>query len=256
LFFADSVGTPDHPLPLLDHSDHSGSMALPILVSILIPIVLAGAVAVKKTSDERRKPKAVPVDVGGEPGYAVRNQRYLSLLETPWEGADTIAALFEQACAKNSDRPLLGTRVVISRETIVSSDGRPFEKQTLGQYQWTTFDETLEQVINFSAGLVAIGLQKGEKVAIFAETRAEWFVALQACFRRNATVVTIYASLGDIALVHSLNETEVGTVICDRKQLNKLLDLSKQLEFVKHVVYMEDDVIKSEPTLTGASTEW
>ena len=29
---------------------------------------------------------------------------------------------------------------------------------------------------------------------------------LQACFRRNVTVVTIYASLGEEALVHSLNE--------------------------------------------------
>lgn len=35
-----------------------------------------------------------------------------------------------------------------------------------------------------------------------------YFVLLlwQACFRRNLTVVTIYASLGEEALVHSLNE--------------------------------------------------
>lgn len=29
---------------------------------------------------------------------------------------------------------------------------------------------------------------------------------LQACFRRNVTVVTMYASLGEEALCHSLNE--------------------------------------------------
>lgn len=32
------------------------------------------------------------------------------------------------------------------------------------------------------------------------------FLFLQACFRRNVTVVTIYASLGEEALCHSLNE--------------------------------------------------
>lgn len=32
------------------------------------------------------------------------------------------------------------------------------------------------------------------------------FLFLQACFRRNVTVVTMYASLGEEALCHSLNE--------------------------------------------------
>jgi long-chain acyl-CoA synthetase len=30
--------------------------------------------------------------------------------------------------------------------------------------------------------------------------------SFQGCFRQNLTVVTIYASLGEDALVHSLNE--------------------------------------------------
>lgn len=67
-------------------------------------------------------------------------------------------------------------------------------------------------------------------MAIFADTRDRWFIALQVfaslirtifrsifvflivlflmqgCFRRNVTVVTIYSSLGEEALCHSLNE--------------------------------------------------
>ncbi|CAM6099417.1 unnamed protein product [Calypogeia fissa] len=229
------------------------SMAVPIIVSVLVPILIA--VVIKKKT-EKKRPIAVPIEAGGEPGYTIRHERYLSLLETPWEGADTIAALFEQVCETNSAGNLLGTREVVARETIVSPDGRPFEKITLGKYHWMTYGEVFKKVVNFSSGLVKIGLQKGERVAIFAETRAEWFMALQACCRRNATVVTIYASLGDDALLHSLNETEAGTVICDRKQLKKLIDLSKELETVKRVVYMDEDNIKSEPTLTGASTNW
>jgi long-chain acyl-CoA synthetase len=51
-------------------------------------------------------------------------------------------------------------------------------------------------------------------------------IALQGCFCHNNTVVTIYASLGEEALAHSLNETEMTTVICDRKQLKKMIDSS------------------------------
>ncbi|KAJ0707828.1 putative long-chain-fatty-acid--CoA ligase [Helianthus annuus] len=53
-------------------------------------------------------------------------------------------------------------------------------------------------------------------------TREEWFIALQACFRQNVTVVTMYASLGEEAICHSLNETEVTTVICGNKELKNL----------------------------------
>lgn len=35
-------------------------------------------------------------------------------------------------------------------------------------------------------------------------------VLYQACFRRNVTVVTIYASLGEEALCHSLNEVSLS----------------------------------------------
>lgn len=59
---------------------------------------------------------------------------------------------------------------------------------------------------SFASGLVQIGHKSEERVAIFADTREEWFIALQGCFRRNVTVVTIYSSLGEEALCHSLNE--------------------------------------------------
>ena len=36
----------------------------------------------------------------------------------------------------------------------------------------------------------------------------------QGCFRQDVTVVTIYASLGEDALVHSLNEVRKHILIC------------------------------------------
>ncbi|KAF2291396.1 hypothetical protein GH714_023624 [Hevea brasiliensis] len=67
----------------------------------------------------------------------------------------------------------------------------------------------------------------------------------QGCFRRNVTVVTIYASLGEDALCHSLNETEVTTVICGNKELKKLVDISGQLDTVKRLICMDDEIPSS-----------
>ncbi|KAH7283970.1 hypothetical protein KP509_34G033300 [Ceratopteris richardii] len=150
----------------------------------------------------------------------------------------------------------LGTRKLIKKELEPSSDGRTFEKLTLGSYVWISYEEAYEQVCRFASGIVALGHQKGEKCAIFSETRAEWLIALQGCFRHNFSVVTVYASLGEEALVHSLNETEVTTVICDRKQMNKILALGDRLQTVKRVIYMLDSEEKHEPLSIRPPTSW
>lgn len=188
----------------------------------------------KSNGDKKR---GVPVEVGGEPGYAIRNSRFASPIESLWDGISTLPGLFELACKQYSNKRLLGSRELISRETEVSSDGRSFEKLHLGDYKWLSYGEAFVDVCNFSSGLVKLGLKKIDRVAIFADTRPEWIVALQVfyrisethviavsnicfdvfsffllpyfiqgCFRRSITVVTIYSSLGEEALCHSLNE--------------------------------------------------
>ncbi|KAI4364118.1 hypothetical protein MLD38_020251 [Melastoma candidum] len=186
------------------------------------------------------KQRGVPVQVSGEPGYAVRNIRKETLTEVPWEGATTIAALFEQSCKKHSHQKFLGTRKVINKEFITASDGRKFEKLHLGEYEWMTYGEAFNHACNFASGLLRLGHNVDSRVAIFAETRAEWLIAFQGCFRQNITVVTIYASLGEDALIHSLTETEVSTVICDSKQLNKLAAISSKLTTIQNVIYFDD----------------
>ncbi|KAM0940498.1 putative long-chain-fatty-acid--CoA ligase [Dioscorea sansibarensis] len=224
----------------------------PYLVGLFVPLIFS--VVLRKQKKEKKR--GVPVEVGGEPGYAVRNYRFTSPVETPQEGVSTLADLFEHSCKLHSDHPLLGSRKLIARETEVSQDGRSFEKLHLGSYDWMSYGQAFDAVCSFASGLVNLGHGKGERVAIFSDTRAEWQIALQGCFRRNITVVTIYASLGEEALCHSLNETEVSTVVCGPKELKKLIDISGQLDTVKRVIYMNDEGVSTEFSLAKTKTTW
>ncbi|KAH7671182.1 long-chain acyl-CoA synthetase protein [Dioscorea alata] len=224
----------------------------PYLVGLFVPLIFS--VILRKQKKEKKR--GVPVEVGGEPGYAVRNYRFTSPVETPQEGVSTIPELFEHSCKLYSDHHLFGSRKLIARETEVSPDGRSFEKLHLGSYDWLSYSQAFEAVCSFASGLVNLGHGKGERVAIFSDTRAEWQIALQGCFRRNITVVTIYASLGEEALCHSLNETEVSTVVCGPKELKKLIDISGQLDTVKRVIYMNDEGVSTELSLAKTKTPW
>lgn len=220
------------------------------IVGILVPLVFT--LIIRNT--KHGKKRGLPVDVGGEPGYAIKNRKFSSPVTTAWEGISTLAEHFEQACKKHKDKPLLGTRKLIARENEVTEDGRSFEKLHLGEYEWLTYAKTFEAVCNFASGLAQLGHSRNERAAIFADTREEWFIALQACFRRNITVVTIYASLGEEALSHSLNETEVTTVICGQKEMKKLVDISGQLDTVKRIICMDDEFSSSVSLVEGSWT--
>uniref|UniRef100_A0A7N0TK19 AMP-dependent synthetase/ligase domain-containing protein n=1 Tax=Kalanchoe fedtschenkoi TaxID=63787 RepID=A0A7N0TK19_KALFE len=167
-----------------------------------------------------------------------------------------MANLFGQSCKKHSSNKFLGTRKIISREFLAGSDGREFEKLHLGEYEWETYGQTLERACNFASGLVRFGHQSDSRVAIFSDTRAEWLIAFQGCFRQNLTVVTIYTSLGDDALVHSLNETEVSTLVCESKQLKKLASISSSLKTIRHVIYFEDHGVTIGPSVLDDVGAW
>lgn len=155
--------------------DNNLTMAT-LTIGLLVPFLLSLVISKGK---KKGKVRAVTCEVGGEPGLTKRNQRFLSLVETPWEGADTLAVLFEQACHQYAENKFLGTRKLIKKETETGRDGRKFEKITYGKYTWLTYGDALPRVENLASGLVALGHKKGDRVAIFAETRAEWLLALQ-----------------------------------------------------------------------------
>ena len=55
----------------------------------------------------------------------------------------------------------------------------------MGRYLWMTFDDVSRRVDSFGQGLLALGLQPRQYILLFAETRAEWMIAVQVAFRYN-----------------------------------------------------------------------
>ncbi|CAB4305014.1 unnamed protein product [Prunus armeniaca] len=222
-----------------------------VIVAVLIPVLLSTIFTGKK----RGKQRGVPAEVGGEAGYAMRNARVTELIEVPQKGATTVAALFELSCKKYSQNQFLGTRKFIGREFVTASDGRKFEKLHLGDYEWQTYGEVFDRACSFASGLINLGHNVDSRAAIFSDTCAEWLIAFQGCFRQNITVVTIYSSLGEDALIHSLNETQVSTLICDAKQLKKLAAISSSLNTIQNVIYFEDEG-SSDTSISGSMSNW
>ena len=175
-----------------------------------------------------------------------RNADRRDFHEEPFANCATVYDVFEYACARNTRRNALGERVVedVTRER--ASDGREVEKLRLGNYKWMTFSEARERARAIASGLVDLaGLNERDKVIIYADTKRDWQLTAQACFRMNLTVVTIYATLGEEGVKHGINQTQATVVVCDGKLLKLLTKVAKDCPTLKHVVTMGEPDQKS-----------
>ncbi|XP_077415263.1 long-chain-fatty-acid--CoA ligase 3b isoform X2 [Vanacampus margaritifer] len=155
------------------------------------------------------------------PYRAINSQRELVAWLHP--GVDTLDKVFEYAAKRFPRRDCLGTREVLSEEDELQPNGKVFKKVILGNYNWLSYDETYQAARMFGSGLAALGQKPQRNIAIFCETRAEWIVAAQACFMYNFPLVTLYATLGPMAIAHGLNETEVTHIITSNDLLQSRL---------------------------------
>ncbi|XP_072532761.1 long-chain-fatty-acid--CoA ligase 4b [Salminus brasiliensis] len=161
-----------------------------------------------------------------------------SLVQQGFEGVDTLDKLFRHAVAKFKHTPCLGTRNVVSKENETQPDGKVFQKLVLGEYSWKSYEEVEHEVKLLGCGLATLGQMPKCNIAIYCETRAEWMITAQACFRFNYPLVTLYATLGEDAVAFGLNQCEATHLITSKELLDtKLKAVLAEVPRLKHVIY-------------------
>ncbi|XP_045768006.1 long-chain-fatty-acid--CoA ligase 4 isoform X2 [Maniola jurtina] len=158
------------------------------------------------------------------------------------DGVSSMETMLRAAAARWQDRRCLGTRTVLSEEDEPQPNGRVFKKYRMGDYVWRTYLDVEHEARQFGSGLRALGAAPRRNVVMFAETRAEWMLAAHGCFTQSIPVVTIYATLGDEAIAHGINETEVSTVITTHELLPKFKKILARTPRVDTIIFMEDQL--------------
>ncbi|XP_041988112.1 long-chain-fatty-acid--CoA ligase 4 isoform X2 [Aricia agestis] len=155
---------------------------------------------------------------------------------------NTMEKMLRASATRWQDRKCLGTRTVLSEEDEPQPNGRVFKKYKMGDYNWYSHTDVERQARQFGAGLRALGAEPRANIVMFAETRVEWMIAAHGCFTQSIPVVTIYSTLGDDAIAHGINETEVSTVITSHDLLPKFKRILDKTPNVKTIIYMEDQL--------------
>ena len=107
--------------------------------------------------------------------------------------------------------------------------------------EWVSrsFDQVQETVRSLSLGLIDLGIAKGDKVSILANTRAEWTYFDFAALSAGAVVVPIYQTNSPEECQYVLENSDAKVVVVeDDEQLEKIRAVRDQLPLLEHVVRM------------------
>lgn len=96
------------------------------------------------------------------------------------------------------DKQCLGYREVISAEPSDELvDGKKLIKYELSDYKWIHFGMFYDMLLSFAHSLRLLGVNKADKVVVYADTCANWFISAQGIIRNGSVLTTLYSSLGE-----------------------------------------------------------
>jgi long-chain acyl-CoA synthetase len=133
----------------------------------------------------------------------------------------TIVELLEKSAQKYGSNPYL------------------LEKKT-DRYEAITYKETQEQVYKVAAGFLALGIKKGDRIALLSESRTEWVICELGILHTGAISVPLPIMLKEGAdLKFRLDHSGSRWVITSANQLDKINSIKKDLKNLEKVILLD-----------------
>lgn len=195
------------------------------LLFVHIPTLVNMFMTMGKNDDRHEKQKKVRSKLvdSSDPSSSYRAMRVLNELENqPEEDVRTLADIPDLCLERFADKETMGVRQILDVEDEKQPNGKIFKKFLLGEYQFRTYREACQQIENIGRGFLSLGLRKGDRILIYCETRPDWLLTAFAAFRHGLTLVTLYSTLGEEAVKHGINESQVKFIVTSQDLTEKL----------------------------------
>jgi len=108
------------------------------------------------------------------------------------------------------------------------------------RYEAITFKETKEQAYIVAAGLLALGIKKGDRIALLSESRTDWVISELGILHAGAINVPLSILLKEGAdLKFRLDHSESKWVIVSGNQIDKINSIKQDLKNLEKVILLD-----------------
>ena len=109
-----------------------------------------------------------------------------------------------------------------------------------GKYEGTTYSQTHDLVLQFGAGLVSLGLQKGDRVGMISEGRNAWIISELGILYAGGINVPLSVKLeSGNELKFRLAHSGSKMIIVSRGHASKVEDIRNELPELEKVIYLD-----------------
>ncbi|OTB03341.1 hypothetical protein M426DRAFT_321912 [Hypoxylon sp. CI-4A] len=179
------------------------------------------------------------------------------LITKPADNISTVYELLKVSVAKYGNAKALGSRRLVRthQETkkvkkIIDGQEQQVDKAwtffELGPYEYLTYNDFEKLVLNIGSGLKKLGMNKGDRVHIFAATSANWLTISHAAASQSMPIVTAYDTLGEEGLRHSMVATGAKAIFLDPHLLPTLGNVLKDATEVRYVIWNNQNQVRQE----------
>jgi long-chain acyl-CoA synthetase len=135
---------------------------------------------------------------------------------------------------------LVSIPALLARNARGFGDKAAYREKEFGIWQSWTWGETVEQVEALALGLLSLGAEKGDHVAIAGRNRPYLYWAMLAAQSIGAVPVPIYQDAVGDEIAYVLDHCNARFIVAgDQEQVDKILDIRDSLKNLKTIIYLD-----------------
>ena len=119
-------------------------------------------------------------------------------------------------------------------------DAVALRQKQYGVWQPVTWAQYAEQSRWFGLGLLQLGLQRGQNLAVLSENRKEWVFAQLGAAQVGAITAGVYPTSPAPEVEYLLSLSQAPVIVCeDQEQLDKVIEVRERLPHLRAIVVID-----------------
>lgn len=129
---------------------------------------------------------------------------------------------------------------LLARNAQDLGDKPAYREKEFGIWQSWTWSEVLYQVDSLALGLLTLGAEKGDHIAIAGRNRPYLYWSMLAAQSIGAVPVPIYQDAVGDEIAYVLDHCNARFIVAgDQEQVDKVIDIQDNLEGLEHIIYLD-----------------
>ena len=135
---------------------------------------------------------------------------------------------------------LVSIPALLARNVREFGDKAAYREKEFGIWQSWTWSEAVEQIEALALGLLSLGANRGDHIAIAGRNRPYLYWSMLAAQSIGAVPVPIYQDAVGDEIAYVLDHCNARFIVAgDQEQVDKILDIRADLKNLEHIIYLD-----------------